>query len=76
MIFKKKSFSMGAVDYIVAGLGNPGLQYENTRHNAGYMAIDTISNALHIKPDRLKFKSICTETEIDGKRILFLKPTT
>ena len=48
----------GAVEYIVCGLGNPGTQYENTRHNAGFMAIDTIAKELNTEVKKLKFKSL------------------
>lgn len=76
MIFSKKSYSNGTIEYLVVGLGNPGKEYEQTRHNAGYMAVDTITKELNVKPDRLKFKSICCEAEIEDKRVLFIKPTT
>ena len=66
----------GPVELIVAGLGNPGRDYENTRHNAGFLAVDRISAALGIRVDRLKFKSLCGEAVIEGKRVLFMKPST
>ena len=66
----------GPVEYIVAGLGNPGKEYENTRHNAGYLAVDYISAKRGFRVDKLKFKSLCGDTMIAGKRVLFLKPTT
>ena len=66
----------GPVEYIVVGLGNPGKEYENTRHNAGYLAVDYISAKRGFRVDKLKFKSLCGDTMIAGKRVLFLKPTT
>ena len=75
-MFFKSNTAKSPMDYMVVGLGNPGTEYENTRHNAGYLAIDTICKELNIKPDRLKFKSICCDTMIGDKRVLFLKPTT
>ena len=46
----------GPVEYIVVGLGNPGLQYQDTRHNAGFMAIDTIAEKYNADVKRIKFK--------------------
>ena len=66
----------GAVEYIIAGLGNPGKEYENTRHNIGFMTVDAIAQKYHCNIDRLKFKSLCCDTMIAGKRVLLMKPTT
>ena len=66
----------GAVEYIVCGLGNPGTQYENTRHNAGFMAIDTIAENIHAEVKRLKFKSLTGDVMLGGVRCLLMKPTT
>lgn len=66
----------GKIEYIIAGLGNPGLQYENTRHNAGFMAVDKIAENLGTKIDRMKFKGLYADVNINGKRCLLLKPTT
>ena len=66
----------GPVEYLVVGLGNPGKQYAFTRHNAGYLAVDHISAKLGFAVNRLKFKSLCGDAVISGKRVLFLKPTT
>lgn len=41
--FKKSPAQSGSVEFMIVGLGNPGKQYENTRHNAGYMALDTLA---------------------------------
>lgn len=56
MFGKKKSFG-GGVELLVVGLGNPDKKYENTRHNAGWLAIDAIAESLDCKVDRVKFKS-------------------
>ncbi len=76
MIFgKKKEFSSN-FDYLVVGLGNPGKQYENTRHNAGFICIDVLADKYDIKINKLKFKSLMGEGRIEGKRCLLLKPQT
>lgn len=64
------------VSYIVAGLGNIGKQYERTRHNAGFLAIDYIAERLSVRIDRVKFNSTVCECEIAGERVLLMKPTT
>jgi len=66
----------GKIEYIIAGLGNPGLEYQYTRHNAGFMAVDKIAENLGVKIDRMKFKGLCTDVTLAGKRCLLLKPTT
>ena len=62
--------------YIIAGLGNPGKKYENTRHNMGFIAIDLLADAYDIKVDKLKFKSLVGEGRIAGQRVLLMKPQT
>lgn len=64
------------VTYIVAGLGNIGKQYEKTRHNAGFLAIDYIAEKCGVKIDRVKFRSTVAEANIGGKRVLLMKPST
>lgn len=64
------------VEYIVVGLGNPGKQYENTRHNAGFLAIDYIAEKKGVKIDRAKFEGLTAVTELCGKGVLLLKPQT
>lgn len=68
--------SAGPVEYIIVGLGNPGTQYQNTRHNAGFMAIDTIAEKYSADVKRIKFKSLCGECTISGKKCLLMKPST
>lgn len=64
------------IEYIVVGLGNPGVQYENTRHNAGFMAVDTLAGKYNVQIKKLQFKSLTGEAVISGKRCLLMKPST
>ncbi|MDD5924373.1 MAG: aminoacyl-tRNA hydrolase [Clostridia bacterium] len=73
---KDKFESSGSVEYIVVGLGNPDKKYERTRHNAGFIAVDTMSERLGCELKTLKFKSYCTTTTISGKKVLLMKPQT
>lgn len=66
----------GAVEYIICGLGNPGTQYEGTRHNIGFMTIDTLCEKYKIDCKKLRFKSLTCDAMISGKRCLIMKPTT
>lgn len=65
-----------AIEWLVVGLGNPGPKYENTRHNAGFRALDAYCAASGQRIDRLKFKALTGEGQFGGKRVLFLKPQT
>lgn len=62
--------------YIIAGLGNPGNRYENTRHNVGFEAIDYLSHKYSIPVTKLKFKALYGDGSIGGKRVLLVKPQT
>lgn len=64
------------IEYIVVGLGNPGAQYANTRHNAGFLSIDYIADKKGVKIDRSKFKALTAVTEMAGKGVLLMKPQT
>lgn len=75
-LFSRQKESAGSVEYIIAGLGNPGTKYDLTRHNAGFMAIDRIAENAGVKIDRLKFKGLCCTAVIGGKKVLLLKPGT
>lgn len=76
MFFRSKDTAGNSIEYLIVGLGNPGRQYENTRHNAGFIALDHIADALHVKVNRIKFKSTVGEAVIGGKRCLLMKPST
>ena len=75
-ISKQESVSAGPVEYIVAGLGNPGAQYERTRHNAGFLAMDFLAEKYGARIDRAKFHALVGEATIGGKRVLLMKPQT
>ena len=76
-LFKKiETAPQGPVSYIIVGLGNVGKQYESTRHNAGFLAIDRIAEKYGTKIDRVKFRAMVGECNIGGKRVLLMKPTT
>lgn len=66
----------GKIEYIITGLGNPGMQYENTRHNAGFMSVDKLAESLGVRIDKMKFKGLYADVSINGVRCLLLKPTT
>ena len=61
---------------IVAGLGNPGPKYEKNRHNIGFMAVDEIARRWRFGPERAKFQSVVRDGEIDGSKVLLMKPQT
>ncbi len=79
-IFKKiekdNDTTKGKIEYIIVGLGNFGIEYNETRHNAGFMAVDKLVKKNRFDINKVKFKSKIGETAIKGKRCLVLKPTT
>jgi PTH1 family peptidyl-tRNA hydrolase len=62
--------------YLVVGLGNPGVQYKDTRHNAGFMVLERWAHKLGVKLNEKKFNSNFAYTEYEGKKILLLCPLT
>jgi PTH1 family peptidyl-tRNA hydrolase len=76
MFFASKKPAPGPVDFIIAGLGNPGREYENTRHNAGVMAVDRLAEAQNTSVNRVKFKGLTGGCSLAGRRVLLLKPGT
>lgn len=62
--------------FLIVGLGNPGREYEDTRHNIGFKVVDNIAKEYNIEINRQKFKGIYGEGFIDGKKVMLLKPTT
>lgn len=62
--------------YMIAGLGNPGREYQNTRHNIGFDVIDRIAAAYHIEMSDKKHKAISGRGVIDGTKVILVKPQT
>ena len=77
-LFKKieKQADTTPVSFIIAGLGNPGQQYQKTRHNVGFVAVDYIAGKLGVKIDRAKFHALVAEAKIGDVRVLLMKPET
>ena len=61
---------------LIVGLGNPGKEYENTRHNAGFSVLDAIAEYCHVEVTQKKFKALIALTRIDGEQVLLMKPQT
>jgi len=64
------------ISWIAVFLGNPGLRYEYTRHNAGFMAADIIAKEMGIKINRVKFNALTAIVTLGGQQVLILKPQT
>ena len=62
--------------WLIVGLGNPGREYEKTRHNCGFRALDKIADSLGCKVDRLKFQGLYGQTVYNGTKLFLLKPQT
>jgi len=66
----------GKIEYIVAGLGNPGSRYAETRHNVGFMVMDRLAKDKGFEIKRLKFHALVADEMLGGKRCLLMKPQT
>ena len=66
----------GGPKWLVVGLGNPGITYEKTRHNAGFLALDKLAASENIRVDRLKYQALIGQGEIAGISCLLMKPQT
>lgn len=78
MFIRKKSTASpsGSPEFIVVGLGNPGKDYEFTRHNAGFLTLDHIAVEENTEIKKLKYKALIGDTVIAGHRCLLVKPQT
>lgn len=61
---------------VIIGLGNPGKQYENTRHNAGFLALDLFAKKNNVAITTRKFKALVGELFVKGEKVLLVKPQT
>ena len=71
-MFKKSS----GENWLIVGLGNPGREYEKTRHNAGFRALDILADQLGAKVDKLKYQGLYTQVNYNGGKVFLLKPQT
>ncbi len=69
-------FSKGGAEWIVAFLGNPGIKYNGTRHNAGFMAADAMEKKLGVSINKMRFKALTQTADIGEKKVLLMKPQT
>ena len=69
-------FGRKSEDWLIVGLGNPGKEYEKTRHNAGWRAIDILADKLGCKIDKAKFQGLYGQTKYAGGKLFLLKPMT
>ena len=63
-------------NWLIVGLGNPGKEYERTRHNCGFRALDVLSDKLNCKIDKSKFQGLYGQANYNGKKLFLLKPMT
>ena len=73
MLFGNKA---SAVDWLIAGLGNPGAKYEHTRHNMGFLTVDLLAEQAGVKLNKVKFKSAFQIFPFAGQQCLVMKPQT
>ena len=73
MLLRKSS---AGCSWLIAGLGNPGSRYAHTRHNVGFETLDLLAENLHVPVERIRFKALTGMGEINGEKILLMKPQT
>ena len=62
--------------WLIAGLGNPGREYERSRHNTGFRAIDILAESLNCRIDKAKFQGLYGQCTYGGRKLMLLKPQT
>ena len=62
--------------WLIVGLGNPGKEYDRTRHNCGFRAVDILADKLGCKIDKSKFQGLYGQTTVNGQKLYLLKPLT
>ena len=62
--------------YIIVGLGNPGREYEHTRHNAGFDSVTALARSLGVSISKAKCKALVAETRIGSERVVLAQPQT
>lgn len=66
----------GGIDFLLVGLGNPGMSYENTRHNAGCAALQTLAKEMGVSLTKKQFKGLTATGELENRQVLLLFPQT
>lgn len=69
-------FGRSPVEWLVVGLGNPGREYERTRHNTGFRVVDALAESLGVRLTRLRFRALIATATVAGKKVLLMKPQT
>ena len=69
-------FGKASENWLIVGLGNPGTQYEKTKHNCGFRAIDVLASQLNCKVDKAKFQGLYGQVLWEGRKLFLLKPQT
>ena len=73
MLFQRKK---GAISWLLVCLGNPGKEYEGTRHNIGFLAADELERRTGRRFNKLRWRALTGEVELGGQRVLVVKPQT
>lgn len=68
--------NQGGIQWLLVCLGNPGKQYENTRHNIGFMAADELERREGVKVNKLRYRALTGEMRLGNQRVLVMKPQT
>jgi PTH1 family peptidyl-tRNA hydrolase len=76
MLKSNESHASEAGTYLIAGLGNPGREYRQTRHNIGFMLLDRLAGSLNLTFSRVESKALVTRGDYSGRRLLLVKPQT
>lgn len=76
MAFFSRKTVTGAPEYMIVGLGNPGKQYELTRHNAGFLFADLLADKNNAKINKIQFKAVTGIVTLGGTKCLLMKPQT
>lgn len=74
--FKRNTTPSGPPEYLIVGLGNPGRQYELTRHNAGFLFADLLADKNSTNINKIQFKSVTASVDVGGHKCLLIKPQT
>lgn len=72
----KRTVPAGPPEFLIVGLGNPGREYENTRHNTGFICIDHIADECGVDIKKIEFKAVTARCTIAGHNCILMKPQT